>query len=405
MIDKQDLNKELAKANLKLQSKKKAFSENNSHPWQEEYLHPGPEFEEHEFNLRDTELDTKLLAYYLPQFHPFKENNEWWGNGFTEWTNATSARSRFKGHHQPHLPRDLGYYDLRSIDTMYQQADLAKKSGIFGWCFYYYRFGDKRIMELPTDQFLSEEKLDMPFCLMWANENWARTWDGKSGEILIRQNYDPKHDDFMIDDLARHFNDPRYIRINNKPLYFIYCPKLIPDAKRRIEHWRNLLVKRHNIEATFYMALTYDDPSPLDGAIEFPPHNHFKQMPRVTNTLKELDPNFKGQMVDYDDLIKLNLLRETPDFNLIKCLIPSWDNEARKTNRGFGHINCSPDKYQIWLEQAIHFAKENPIENESFVCINAWNEWAEGAHLEPDVYYGSAYLNATARALINTQKA
>jgi len=156
------------------------------------------------------------------------------------------------------------------------------------------------------------------------------------------------------------------------------------------------------------MALTYGDSSPLpyglDGAIEFPPHNHYQKMPRITDTLKELDPEFKGQMVDYDDLIKLNLLKDKPDFNLMKCIIPSWDNEARKTNRGSGHINCSPEKYQIWLEQAINYAQNNKIENESFVGINAWNEWAEGAHLEPDVYYGSSYLNATARALINCQK-
>jgi hypothetical protein len=398
------LDKKLAKASLEQLAKKRIHDTEYS-SWSETILNKGPEFEDPCHDLRDTTLPAKLISYYLPQFYPFKENNEWWGDGFTEWRNSTSARARFDGHHQPHLPLDLGYYDLRLIETMHRQAEMAKKAGVHAWCFYHYRFGDKRLMDVPVNNFLDDPSLDMPFCLMWANENWARTWDGKKNDILIRQNYDPRHDDAMIDDLARHFSDPRYLKVDGKPLYYIYCPSLIPDAKRRIDDWRNLLVKRHNIEATFHMALTYDDTDPrpygLDGAIEFPPHNSFKKLPSVNDSLQNLDPNFGGEMRRYDDLIKDNLLKEKTEFDLVKCVLPAWDNEPRRTNRGYGFVDCSPSKYEIWLSEAIQYAKDNPIHGESLVAVNAWNEWAEGAHLEPDVHYGSAYLNATARALLS----
>ena len=400
---KQMLIKRLANASLE------QFAKNRSHTgsysnWSEAVLDKGPEFEEPEYDLRKTDLSAKIITYYLPQFYPIKENNEWWGEGFTEWRNSTSARPRFDGHYQPHLPLDLGYYDLRLIETMHKQAEMAKKSGIHAWCFYHYNFAGKRVMDLPVNNFLNNPNVEMPFCLMWANENWARTWNGKHNDILIRQDYDSRHDETMIDDLARHFHDPRYLRINGKPLYYIYRPALIPDAKKRIDEWRNQLIKRHNLEVSFHMALTYDDTDPrpygLDGAIEFPPHNSFKTLPSINKELQNLDPDFIGQMKRYDDLIINNLFKDNPDFDLVKCVLPTWDNEARRTNRGFGFIDSSPSKYQIWLTEAIQYANNNPVQGESIVAINAWNEWAEGAHLEPDVYYGSAYLNATARALL-----
>lgn len=398
----QTLMKNLAKASLEQLEKKRSHSDQYSN-WSEAIVNKGPEYEELACDLRKTALPAKLITYYLPQFYPFKENNEWWGEGFTEWRNSTSARARYDGHHQPHLPLDLGYYDLRVIDTMRKQAELAQKAGIHAWCFYHYNFGGKRLMEVPVNNFLDNPDINMPFCLMWANENWARTWDGKKNDILIKQDYDPCHDEKMIDDLARHFSDPRYLKINGKPLYYIYCPSLIPEAKKRIEQWRNLLVKRHNIEATFQMALTYDDTDPkpygLDGAIEFPPHNSFKKLPSANDTVKNLDPNFSGQIRRYDHLIQYCLREQNIDFDLVKCVLPNWDNEARRTNRGYGLIGTGPSKYQVWLSEAIRFAIENPVQGESMVAINAWNEWAEGAYLEPDVHYGSAFLNATARAL------
>ena len=398
------LNKKLAFEALNELAKNKNNIEVKLSSLVEPYIKKGPNFEYLEYDLSKKTLPAKILAYYLPQFYPFKENNEWWGEGFTEWRNSSSARPRFDGHHQPHLPLDLGYYDLRLIDTMYKQAEMAKKAGIHAWCFYHYRFGSKRIMDIPVNNFLNEPSLNMPFCLMWANENWARTWEGKKNKILMRQDYDPKHDQAMIDELALHFNDPRYLRLNGKPLYYIYCPSLIPQAKKRIDEWRNLLITRHNIEATFHMALTYDDTDPrpygLDGAIEFPPHNSFKKLPSMNKSLSNLDPNFSGQMRDYEHLIKHNLLNDDVDFDLVKCVLPGWDNEARRTNRGFGLINNSPAKYQIWLSEAIKYSLKRPVQGESLVAVNAWNEWAEGAHLEPDVYYGSAFLNATAQALM-----
>lgn len=399
----QSLRKKLAKAALEQLTNKKSHTDKTSN-WAEAAVNSGPEFEEFNQDLSNTKLSTKLIAYYLPQFHPFKENNEWWGQGFTEWRNSSSAKPRFTGHLQPHLPLDLGYYDLRLIDIMRQQAQMAQHAGIHAWCFYHYCFAGKRVMEVPVNNFLNNPDVDMPFCLMWANENWARTWEGKHNDILIRQNYDAKYDDALINDLARHFQDPRYLTINDKPIYFIYRPSLIPNAQKRIDEWRNLLIKRHNIDVSFFMALTYDDKDPrpygLDGAIEFPPHNNFKHLPSANDSLKNVDPNFSGQMRRYDDLVVQNICQKKTDFDLIKCVLPAWDNEPRRTNRGYGFINSNPEKYQIWLSEAIRYAKENPVQGESIVGINAWNEWAEGAHLEPDVHYGSAYLNATARALL-----
>ena len=396
------LNKKLAKASLEVLAKQRPHLEQYSN-WADSIFYKGPEFEDPCHDLRDMKFGVKLISFYLPQFYPFKENNEWWGEGFTEWRNSSSARPRFDGHYQPHLPLDLGYYDLRLIETMHKQAEMAKKSGIHAWCFYHYCFGNKRIMDVPVNNFLNDKTLDMPFILMWANENWTRTWDGRNNNILIQQNHHVKYDEEIIDDLARHFKDPRYLKINGKPLFYIYRPSNIPDAKKRIDAWKNLLFKRHSIEVIIHMVLSPTNKHPkeygLDGAIEFPPLGHrFRFIDN--NSLKNKSPHFSGKVTLYEDLIKASLYKTPPDYDLIKCITPNWDNDARRNNQGLSFIGSSPSKYQLWLTETIQYAKNNPVQGESIVAINAWNEWAEGAHLEPDVYYGSAYLNATARALL-----
>lgn len=399
-----DLLKKLAKAELLRQAQS---NDGKSKPVDSEFLAPGPEYEELTCDLRGQELPAKLIAYYLPQFYPFPENDEWWGKGFTEWNNVTKARPRFQGHYQPHLPSDLGYYDLRNTDVMRQQADIAQKAGIHAWCFYYYRFGDKRLLEVPVNNFLDTPDIEMPFCLMWANQGWNRGWTGGDKEVLIEQNYDPAHDEEFIDDLAKHFNDPRYLKLDGKPLFYIYNPSEIPDSKNRIAKWKELLKSRHHLDVTMHM-VQYRSKDPrrlgLDGAIEFPPHkvNNGVEVFNQSNSkeLPNLEKTFTGNFARYTDLANNSIKEKAPEYDMVKCIVPSWDNIARRPNKGLGFIGSSPQKYQDWLQKLIQYAKQNPVQGEAIVAINAWNEWAEGAHLEPDVYYGSAYLNATARALL-----
>ncbi|QIL89862.1 glycosyltransferase [Microbulbifer sp. SH-1] len=369
------------------------------------YRGPGEGYEDFQYKSRSRKAaKVKALAYYLPQFHPFKENSEWWGEGFTEWTNVTRGLPRFKGHYQPHLPRDLGYYDLRLKDTLQAQAEMALAAGLHGFCFYHYWFNGKRLMDSPVNMLMENPDIELPFCILWANENWTRTWDGLENNILIAQDYRDEDDEAFIRDLGRHFADPRYIRVDGRPLFFIYRPGIIPDAVNRIEKWRKLSVELLGETPLFFMAQAFGDNDPsvfgMDGAVEFPPHKLAQGLDSKAQELGLVDPGFTGHYPLYDELVERSLEVEKPNFDLIRAVTPSWDNEARKPGRGMGFIDSTPEKYERWLASMVKYAEANPITgDESFVVINAWNEWAEGAHLEPDVYWGSAYLNATYRAV------
>lgn len=371
----------------------------------EDYYSQGPFFEDKIFSS-ENQLSSKIkpLAFYLPQFHPFKENDEWWGKGFTEWRNVVKGKPRFNGHYQPHLPSDLGFYDLRVKEVFKEQAELAKAAGVHGFCFYHYWFNGKRLMEKPIDMFLENRDIDIPFCLMWANENWTRTWDGFENDVLIAQDYYEEDDIPFIEDLGRHFKDERYIRVDGRPLFIIYRPGIIPNAKATIKKWRKICEEKLGEQPLFYMAQAFDDIDPrlfdLDGAIEFPPHKVAAGLPDASRAEGVIDPEFVGHYPAYDDLVASSLSEKEHPFPLIRGVTPSWDNEARKPGRGMGYVGSTPRKYEKWLKAIAQYALANPIEGkESFVMINAWNEWAEGAHLEPDVYHGHAYLNATYRAV------
>jgi glycosyltransferase involved in cell wall biosynthesis len=368
-----------------------------------QYLGKGPGFEEFQFGARTSDPDVKILAYYLPQFHPFEQNNEWWGEGFTEWTNVTRGRPRFNGHYQPRLPRDLGFYDLRLKETLVRQAEMARNAGLEGFCFYHYWFNGTRLMDGPVNMLLDNRDIELPFCLMWANENWTRRWDGLENDVLIAQDYRDEDDEAFIADIARHFEDPRYIRIDGKPIFFVYRPGIIPDAKTKFVKWRELLKANHDMDVIIYMAQAFDDIDPrpygLDGAIEFPPHKVAKDLPSVAQEAGLVDPSFAGHYPCYSALAKRGMEDIEFEYDVIKAVTPMWDNEARKPSRGMGFVGATPAKYEQWLNTVLDFARKNPIQGKhKFACINAWNEWAEGAYLEPDQYWGSAYLNATYRA-------
>lgn len=345
-----------------------------------------------------------VYALYLTQFHAFPENDEWWGKGFTEWTNVARALPRFEGHYQPRIPRDLGFYDLRDPTIFPRQIDMAKAAGLAGFCFYYYRFNEKRLLETPLEDYLSRPELDFPFCLMWANENWTRRWDGEEAEVLISQDYMPENDAALVDDLARHFADPRYARVDGRPLFFIYRVSIIPDARQRIATWRKLFEKRHGMQPWFVMAQSFNDRDPrpygMDGAVEFPPHKLSSVAPAINHTLNVFDDDIGPHIVRaFDDMAQVSLGEPAPEYPLIKTVFPSWDNDARRQGTGLAVHGSTPQKYQGWLSATIAHARENPFAGEPVVMVNAWNEWAEGAYLEPDLHFGGAYLNATARAI------
>ncbi|WP_051660745.1 glycoside hydrolase family 99-like domain-containing protein [Bosea sp. 117] len=347
----------------------------------------------------------KAIAFYLPQFHAIPENDAAWGTGFTEWRNICRGQPRFVGHYQPRVPRDLGFYDLTDPQVMRRQIELAKAAGVHGFCFYYYQFGRQRVLEKPIDQLLADPTLEMPFCLLWANENWTRRWDGQESEILLAQNYDEDSDRHLIESMAAAMSDPRYIRAEGRPLFFVYRPGIIPGMRARTERWRKLFRERGH-DPWLLMAQSFYDHDPtdygLDGAVEFPPHKLTTVASPITDTLNVLDPHFEGLVFDYGDVARASLEYPEPSYPLIKTAVPSWDNDARRQGTGTTLANATPKAYQDWLEALVERAREKPFAGEPFVFINAWNEWAEGAYLEPDVHFGSAYLNATARAVVGS---
>ncbi|WP_439597839.1 glycosyltransferase WbsX family protein [Falsiroseomonas sp.] len=371
---------------------------------------PAEEFEEVRPLPDGARPRAKVLAYYLPQFHAIAENDRWWGRGFTEWTNLPRALPRFAGHYQPRVPRDLGHYNLTDMEVMRRQIALAKRGGVHGWIFYWYSFNGHRLLEKPVDAFLADRSLDMPFALMWANENWTRRWDGAENDILMGQDYRPEDEPELVATLARHFADPRYIRVQGRPVLMVYRAGLIPEPKEIVDGWRKRFRDSHGEDPVFVMTQSFDDIDPtefgFDGAIEFPPHKLAKRCTPISAHLDYLDPDFTGTVFAYDDVVRVSLEEPTPDFPLIKCAVPGWDNDPRKQGQNTVIIHGSkPASYEAWLSELVERAARAPFFGEPLVCVNAWNEWCEGAYLEPDLHYGGAFLNATARAVVGARAA
>lgn len=344
----------------------------------------------------------KLICFYLPQFHSIAENDRWWGQGFTEWTNVRPARPQFENHYQPRVPGELGYYDLSDPAVQHRQVALAKTYGIGGFCFYVYWFGGKRLLETPVENYRVDKNLDLPFCLCWANENWSRRWDGLENEVLIAQKYSARDDLAFIAWVADYFKDERYLRINGKPLLLVYRPNLLPSAKQTAQRWRNWC--RRNGVGEIYLAYTQSfeavDPARFgfDAAVEFPPNNSMP--PDITCRIKSLNGSFAGRVFDWRVFIERSRRYRKPAYTLFRGVCPSWDNTARRKDHGTIFLNSSPKGYCHWLRNAIEDTCRrfnNP--DERLVFINAWNEWAESAYLEPDQRYGYAYLEATRKAL------
>jgi SAM-dependent methyltransferase len=342
----------------------------------------------------------RLIAFFLPQFHPIPENDEWWGKGFTEWTNVTKATPRFPGHMQPVLPADLGFYDLRLRQSRRDQIDLAKAYGIDGFCYHYYWFSGHRLLNAPLDDMLADPESDMPFCLCWANENWTRRWDAAEHEILIAQHYRPEDDLDFIKSVEPFLRDKRYIHVDGAPMLIVYRPQHLPDAKRTAAIWRDYCASVGIAKIHIACAFTHGNwdyrQFGFDSGVEFPPHN--MTMPNLAPEINFYDPH-SGNIFDCADVAERYLsMRYSPDFNGFRCVFPAWDNTARTGERATIGLNGTPRNYEFWLSQAVAKTCEDFPGQDRLVFINAWNEWAEGCRLEPCRQYGRQYLEATARA-------
>lgn len=346
-------------------------------------------------------LPATLVAFYLPQFHPFPQNDAWWGKGFTEWRNVARALPQFEGHVQPRLPADLGFYDLRNRQVMRDQATLAREYGVGAFCFYYYWFSGTTLMEDPLRQWLADDSIEMPFCLCWANENWARRWDGRNDDILIAQQHSAEDDLAFIAHVADYLRDRRALKVDGKPMLLVYRPHLFPDARATAQRWRQWC-REHDIgEIHLAYVQGFERPDPrdigFDAAVEFPPN---MSNPRsLTADQYLINPDFAGDVRDWRELASEMAARPLPDYPLYPGVNPGWDNEARRSGKGRVFLHASPRGYRDWLSTTIHQRLSAVPAAERLVFINAWNEWAEGAVLEPDMRLGHAWLEATRQAL------
>jgi tetratricopeptide (TPR) repeat protein len=343
----------------------------------------------------DDKEAVRAIAFYLPQYHPIPENDKWWGKGFTEWTKVSRATPQFAGHYQPHLPADLGFYDLRVPEVRDEQAAMARKYGISGFCYYHYWFAGKRLLERPFEEVLKSGEPDFPFCLCWANENWTRRWDGADQQVLIAQQHSSVDDLAFIRDVIPAFRDPRYIRIHNRPLFLVYRVGILPEPNETVSRWRNECIAAGVGNPYLCMVQTFGsvDPRPFgfDAAIEFPPLN--------LNIVQRPTYPFKGNLGYYEDIVEKALQRPVPTFTWFRGVIPSWDNTPRRGEDGIVIHGSRPQLYDNWLSNIVQWTCEHRSSGERLVFINAWNEWAEGCHLEPDAFYGYGYLEATRSAL------
>lgn len=347
-----------------------------------------------------TPLPATVVAFYLPQFHPIPENDAWWGEGFTEWHNVTRALPQFEGHQQPRLPGELGFYDLRLPDAMRRQMQLARAYGIGAFCSYFYWFAGKTLLEAPLQQWLADPTLDLPLCLCWANENWSRRWDGRADDILIGQAHSAEDDLAFIEHVARYLTDPRYLRVEGRPLLLVYRPGLLPDPAATARRWRDWC-RTHGIgEVRLAYVQSFDRVDPrsigFDVAVEFPPNNTTQEA--ITGSQYLLNPDYRGDVHDWRELARQSMAQADPAYPRYPCVNPGWDNEPRRSGNGRVFAHASPRGYRDWLRHAIATSQRR-FPAQPLVFVNAWNEWAEGAVLEPDTRLGHAWLEATRTAL------
>ncbi len=355
-----------------------------------------------------TDSAVRVIAYYLPQFHPIPENDAWWGKGFTEWTNVTKARPLFRGHVQPKLPSDLGFYDLRVPEVREQQAELARQYGIEGFCYWHYWFNGKRLLNRPLDEVRASGRPDFPFCVGWANESWTRRWTGEEKEVLLEQRYSPEDDLAHANWLAELFGDPRYIRVDGRPLFILYRPPALPEPLRTTDAIRAACV-RAGLPDPFIVGRDTHTPrgdmrrfgcditeysSPALGSLPavFDP-------PGIRDVIRNLGAGVSARLKLYDYEKACELMeRDRPLHPHLRCFFVGWDNTPRRGKKAIILMNATPEAFARRLRVVVGSIREEPAERR-LLFINAWNEWAEGMVLEPSQQYGHGFLEALQKEL------
>lgn len=376
-------------------------------------------------------MKMKIITFYLPQFHEIPENNKWWGKGFTEWVNVKKAKPLFNGHYQPRIPENKNYYNLLNKTTIEWQANIAKKYGIYGFCFYHYWFDGHMLLEKPMEIFLNDKNININFCISWANEDWTNAWTDGDNKTLISQTYGFKQDWIKhFNYFLKFFKDDRYIKINNKPLLIIYRPELIGCLNEMLDTWNELAIKEgfDGIEFAYqhynFSTIKNKDDSRFSYQIEYQPQYCMKEIENrkliiVLKKLKnkadiffqkifhkkiEISSIFKGNLKKYDyDELWNNILKRNPENKKnVPGAFVGWDNTPRKGTRGSVVINNTPDKFESYMIKQINNAKEKY--KKDMIFMFAWNEWAEGGYLEPDEKYKFKYLQAIKNSLEKTNE-
>jgi hypothetical protein len=346
---------------------------------------------------------TRVIAFYLPQFHPIPENDEWWGKGFTEWTNTAKAKPLFRGHYQPHVPADLGFYDLRVPETRIAQAQLARKHGIAAFCYYHYWFAGKRILDRPFNEVLASGQPNFPFCLCWANQTWTGIWHGAPDRVLIEQTYPG------LEDHRRHFEtllpaltDRRYLTIDGKPMFVVYNPMRLPDSRPMTDLWRELAAKA-GLPGLFLVAERDQsdwNPRPLGFdavvCVRLPPRRRpWVPWRQPVEKLKGKLQDWLGKPTihEYDQVVDSLVQDAVPGIESFPCVIPNWDNTPRSGANGLVLNGSTPDGFRRHVNKVLNRMRNVPREHR-IVFVKSWNEWAEGNHLEPDLKFRLGYLEA-----------
>ncbi len=348
--------------------------------------------------------ELRVLAFFLPQFHPTPENDLWWGAGFTEWTNVAKAQPSYEGHYQPHLPADLGFYDLRLVETLRAQAALARRYGIEGFVFYHYNFGKQRMLYQPLATLRANADIDIRFCLCWANENWTRHWDGGAREILLEQLYDSDTIASVIADAVDAASDPRAITVDGKPLFLVYRPLKIPDPSAFAARCRKAFAAAGfpGVHLAYVESMeavdAHTSPADLgfDASIEFPPHGNAAPSAGQPAVIKDA---WSGLRYDYPDSVINFTVRDTAPYPRYPTVFPGWDNTPRQPRLGSSFDDATPEAFRVYVEEKIDEIRGFLQGDGRLLFVNAWNEWAEGAHLEPDTGFGHRWLEALRSAV------
>ncbi len=362
-----------------------------------------------QFLINRTKEDPKLLAYYLPQYHPDPHNDAWWGKGSTEWTNVSKSVPQYVGQYQPRLPGELGFYDLRLSENIHRQIELAKFYGVYGFSFYYYWFNGVRLLDLPFNKFVNDKSIDFPFNICWVNESWTKQWEGASNVPLIEQDNTVESYQRFITSCVNLFTKDNYIKVAGKPVLSVYRPLNVPKSQEVISHWRDYVRKETGLDLYIIGCIRTDSSEDyyadykdmgFDACSEFAPGPQLPYMKDITSNKQFVCDKFFGKVYDYKDFVENKGYFQLKRDGLYRAVSPMWDNTARKKNKGLILDGATPELYKQWLIDIINETKKNDTIDDDIIFINAWNEWAEGTYLEPDLKWKYGYLEATKDAIL-----